>query len=65
MQTDKVTVYQDSAGLWRWQWKSGANGNVLADSGQGYKRKTRALLAADRIIHSRIYGVRVVVIDGS
>lgn len=53
--TDKVTVYQDSNGKWRWQWKSGANGNVLADSGQGYASKRRALLAVDRVVHQEFY----------
>lgn len=32
---DKVHLYKDSAGEWRWHRKS-ENGQVVADSGEGY-----------------------------
>jgi uncharacterized protein len=32
-------VYEDDAGDWRWRLKAD-NGNILADSGEGYVRKT-------------------------
>ena len=34
----KYHVYKDSAGEWRWRLKA-ANGNTLADSGEGYSSK--------------------------
>ncbi len=35
-------VYKDRQGYWRWQLKS-SNGNVIADSGEGYVNKGDAL----------------------
>lgn len=32
---DKVHLYKDNAGEWRWRRKS-ENGQVVADSGEGY-----------------------------
>jgi len=42
--TAKATfqVYQDAAGAWRWRLVHD-NGNVLADGGQGYSTKRRAV----------------------
>ena len=34
----KFHVYKDSSGEWRWRLRA-ANGNVLADSGEGYSSK--------------------------
>lgn len=34
----KVEFYRDVAGDWRWRIKA-ANGRILADSGEGYKRR--------------------------
>jgi uncharacterized protein YegP (UPF0339 family) len=34
--------YKDQAGLWRWRARS-INGNILADSGEGYKRRAAAV----------------------
>lgn len=34
----KYCTYQDAKGEWRWRLKS-ANGNIIADSGEGYKNK--------------------------
>ena len=35
-------LYKDSLGHWRWRLKA-ANGNILADSGEGYVNKTDCL----------------------
>lgn len=37
-----ATVYKDDSGEWRWRIVHD-NGNVLADSGEGYARKEDAL----------------------
>lgn len=34
----KYHVYKDSSGEWRWRLKA-ANGQIIADSGQGYSSK--------------------------
>jgi uncharacterized protein YegP (UPF0339 family) len=34
----KYHVYQDTGGKWRWRLKA-ANGQIVADSGQGYSSK--------------------------
>lgn len=44
---DRVTVYQDAAGEWRWRRRS-PNGRTVADGGEGYARKDGALRAARR-----------------
>lgn len=38
MKTSKIEVYKDRNGEYRWRLVS-SNGKVLADSGEGYKRK--------------------------
>lgn len=35
---EKFEIYQDAEDKWRWRLKS-ANGDIIADSGQGYERK--------------------------
>ncbi len=35
-------VYRDTRGEWRWNYKS-SNGNVIADSGEGYRNKSDCL----------------------
>jgi uncharacterized protein YegP (UPF0339 family) len=37
----RFEVYQDSAGEWRWRLVA-ANGNIIADSGEGYASKQGA-----------------------
>jgi uncharacterized protein YegP (UPF0339 family) len=44
---DRITVYPDGGGLWRWRRKS-ANGRTVADGAEGYARKDGALRAARR-----------------
>ena len=39
--TQTFEVYQDSAGEWRWRLVA-ANGNIIADSGEGYTSKQGA-----------------------
>lgn len=41
-------VYQDKAGKWRWRLVH-RNGNILADSGEGYSRRNDANRAVERI----------------
>ena len=38
----KIQVYKDTAGEWRWRMMSG-NGRVVAESGEGYKERRKAL----------------------
>ena len=37
------TIYKDRRGEWRWRAKR--SGRIIADSGEGYKRKSGALRA--------------------
>ncbi len=37
----KFELYRDKEGKWRWRFVH-RNGNILADSGEGYSRKTDA-----------------------
>ncbi|MFB6301051.1 MAG: YegP family protein, partial [Halobacteriales archaeon] len=43
-----IEVYRDQAGEWRWRLIH-RNGNILADSGEGYSRRPSARRAIDRI----------------
>ena len=45
----KFEVYEDSAGEWRWRGIAG-NGEIIADSGEGYATKANAERARDRAI---------------
>lgn len=44
----KFQAFQDRTGEWRWHLFA-ANGTIIADSGEGYKRKGQCLKAIDRI----------------
>lgn len=44
---DRVIVYEDVAGEWRWR-RVAANGEVVGDSAEGYSRKHDAKRAAVR-----------------
>lgn len=46
--SDRTEVYLDKAGEWRWRRIAG-NGEIVADSGEGYSRKFDALMAAKRV----------------
>jgi uncharacterized protein YegP (UPF0339 family) len=41
-------TYQDAAGEWRWQLKA-ANGEIVADSGEGYETLAGVRAAAQRV----------------
>jgi len=43
-----LTVYQDKAKLYRWR-ITHKNGNILADSGEGYSTQSNAVRAARRL----------------
>lgn len=45
--SDRIQVYLDEFGEWRWRRKA-ANGEIVADSGEGYTRRAAALKAAWR-----------------
>jgi uncharacterized protein YegP (UPF0339 family) len=45
--SDKTVIYQDKAGEWRWKRIAG-NGEIIADSGEGYTRLSDAERAASR-----------------
>lgn len=44
----KCRVYRDHAGEWRWTW-TGANGEKVANSGEGYGSYAAAWHAASRV----------------
>lgn len=48
MRRDKVLVYTDRAGRWRWRYVA-QNGNILADGAQGYSRRVDAVTGARRV----------------
>ena len=41
---NRFNIYKDSAGQFRWTLIA-SNGRILADSGEGYKRKSNAMKA--------------------
>lgn len=49
----KFHIYQDRRGEWRWRLKA-RNGRIVADSGEGYKRRGGAQRAA-RAVHHALY----------
>lgn len=48
MSSYTLTVYQDKKGAYRWR-ISHANGNIVADSGEGYATRSNAVRAARRL----------------
>lgn len=51
MNRTKVVVYPDRAGKWRWRLVAG-NGQIIADSGEGYSRRWSAWRAARRALRA-------------
>lgn len=45
----RAWVYFDAAGEWRWR-ITARNGRIVADSGEGYTRKSAAVAAVRKII---------------
>ena len=41
-------IFRDKKGEWRWHVKA-RNGRIVADSGEGYTRKSRCVAMADRL----------------
>ena len=45
----KVIFYKDDIGEWRWRMRA-RNGNIMADSGEGYSSKRNAFRAFRRLM---------------
>lgn len=54
----RIRIYQDRAGEWRWRLKA-ANGKIVADSSEGYKRRSAADRAVQRLLEMLRDGVSV------
>jgi uncharacterized protein YegP (UPF0339 family) len=54
---DVVEFYQDVQGEWRWRAKNGDNGNIVADSSEGYENKEDCESAAHDLF---FYGANVI-----
>jgi len=48
MRTAKLEIYRDAKREWRWRLRA-ANGRIVADSGEGYRRRTAAYEAVHRL----------------
>lgn len=57
--TDRVEFYLDKTFRHRWRYVS-SNGNIMADSGQGYKRRRDARSAAKRVTGKTLRRVKFV-----
>lgn len=44
----KFHIYRDKKREWRWRLKA-RNGRIIADSGEGYKRRAAAITATARV----------------
>ncbi len=44
----KFIIYRDSKKEWRWRLKA-SNGKIIADSGEGYKRKFDCIACTARV----------------
>jgi uncharacterized protein YegP (UPF0339 family) len=49
MSQDKVIVYEDSAGEWRWHRRAAGNHELVSNSGEGYRSKDWAIEMATRL----------------
>jgi uncharacterized protein YegP (UPF0339 family) len=49
MRRDRIEVYKDLKGEWRWRIKA-RNGEIIADSAEGYTRRWSAWRAARRLM---------------
>ena len=45
---DKVQVFKDAAGEWRWRMRA-RNSHIIATSGEGYRNRSHALRMAERV----------------
>jgi len=48
MRTPKLEIYRDGRREWRWRLKA-SNGRILADSGEGYRRRASIYEAVGRV----------------
>jgi len=48
MRRAKLQIYRDANREWRWRLRA-SNGRILADSGEGYRRRSSAIHAAGRM----------------
>ena len=48
MRHAKLQIYRDGRREWRWRLRA-SNGRILADSGEGYRRRRSARDAVDRV----------------
>lgn len=64
--SDRIELYRSGLRRKKWRWRYVAeNGNILADSGQGYSRRMDALNGAKRVVGAHEgRGVRVMEVDG-
>lgn len=59
----KVEFYQDKNEEWRWRFKA-SNGNIVADSGEGYKNKAECIAEFNNIQQAMRYAYINRVIEG-
>ncbi len=55
MPDNRVEFYRDTAREWRWRFIAAENGNVLADSGEGYVDLADAQMGFDRVMSSGLH----------
>ena len=48
MRTAKLEIYRDANREWRWRLKA-SNGRIVADSGEGYRRRASVYEAVGRV----------------
>jgi len=48
MRTAKLQIYRDAKREWRWRLRA-SNGRILADSGEGYRRRAAVYEAVKRV----------------
>lgn len=61
--TDRVNVYRDASKEWRWQ-RISENGNIVADSGEGYKNKEDCVIIATEV-NASPFNLEVVLVNES
>jgi uncharacterized protein len=49
----KIQVYKDNSGEWRWRLVA-QNGNIVADSGEGYQNRQDAISEVEKIKNSPV-----------
>jgi uncharacterized protein YegP (UPF0339 family) len=47
--TDRVEIFRDDAGGWRWRRKNGENGQITSVSGESYVRRDHAVEMAAKM----------------